>query len=113
MMNSRRLYRHGLILHAPKRIPNGGSFAFSGDNPAGDFGYTEADNAFTYADPGTSSGSFVRIEGLSGDLTLVMDARNASVSRLRMSGFQIVQVPEPTTGLLGVFGAFLFLRRRR
>jgi hypothetical protein len=79
-------------------------------------GYTEADSAFTWDATNTAVGSYLRIPGLTGStLTLEMDARNASVSRLRMSGFQIVQIiPEPSSFTLvaiGLLGLACRLRR--
>ena len=85
-------------------------------NPLGPFGYVEADYPFTYNDPLTPRGTYVQIEDLSGDLTLQLDALNTSTPRLRMSGFQIVEVvPEPSTGLAlaGIICWAISARRRR
>jgi hypothetical protein len=77
-------------------------------------GYTEVDSQFTWNSGTTGVGSYLRIEGLSGDLDLDMFARNSTTPRLRMSGFQIVAVPEPSAAaLLGLGGLALILRRRK
>ncbi len=95
-------------------------FQLDADNPNGTFGYVEADFDGTF-DTGTPTnvprGTYVHFdETLSGDLTLTVDAKYGA--RLRFSGFQIVQVPEPTTlltwSLLATLGiAFGWRRRKR
>jgi hypothetical protein len=61
---------------------------------------------------GTSQGTFVRISGLSGDLTLFTDGKNNPTSRLRVSGFQIVNaIPEPSSFGLLALGALLLTRK--
>lgn len=87
------------------------------NNPAGNFGYTEADNAFTWDAANTTRGSYLRIQNVTGStLTLDLSSKNPSTPRLRFSGFQVVQVPEPSSAaliLLGLGSAFLLRRRPR
>ena len=64
----------------------------------------------------TTVGSYVLFTDLSGDLTLTTDAFNTPHPRLRTSGIQIVEVPEPGTLVLLSFGVVLlvgFVRRKR
>jgi len=90
-------------------------FDFPASNPAGNFGYVEVDSTAPFSTTATPQGTFLRIQDLTGDLALSISSKNPTTPRLRFSGFQIVQVPEPSsvalagvtlTGLLGV-------RRRR
>lgn len=81
----------------------------TGGNP--DSGANRTDGpASTFSTSFTSDGSDVAItfEPLSGELG------NAVHNQLfAVNGFQLTQVPEPSTGLLGLLGAGFLLRRRR
>ena len=61
---------------------------------------------------GAVEGNWIRITGLTpdsnGDLGLNISGTNAA-----FSGFQLVQIPEPSAALLGSFGLLALLRRRR
>jgi hypothetical protein len=92
-------------------------FATPTDIPGGPFSYVEADNAFTFNSTNTTQGTFLRIKDVTGEtLTLTVSSKNASPSRLRMSGFQVVEaIPEPGSALCLTIGAgaLLGMRRRR
>ena len=82
---------------------------------ANNFAYLEANNQFTWNSTTTTRGTFLRIQDLTGStLTMVVAPQNTGSPRLRTSGFQVVQVPEPTSlSLLGLCGTLALLRRRR
>jgi len=89
-------------------------YASAGAIPGGQFAYVEANNQFTWDPATTTRGTYLRIQDLTGDLTMVVAPLNTGNARLRMSGFQVVQVPEPTSlSLLGLCGTLALLRRRR
>lgn len=85
------------------------------DIPGGTFNYSEADSQFTFNATNTSLGTFLRIADVTGStLTLTMSSKNVTTPRLRFSGFQIAEVPEPgSAALLGVAAAAALLARRR
>jgi len=57
-------------------------------------------------------GHYLLISGLSGDLTIT--TTNPAGGRAPLAGFQIVEVPEPSSAaLLGLGGLALILRRRK
>jgi hypothetical protein len=89
-------------------------FQFPGNIPGGPFAYVEADSLPPWSATTTAQGTYVYIPNLSGDLLLQLTAKNPTTPRLRFSGFQIVQVPEPSRALLVAFGILscLSLRRR-
>lgn len=80
----------------------------TGGNPSS--GTESPGPANTYDTTFTSTGAnvVIRFEPLSGELG------NAVHNQLfALNGFQLEQVPEPSTGILGLLGATLMLRRRR
>ena len=65
--------------------------------------YQEADSPFTFVLGTTELGTFLRIEGLSGDLTLYTDGKNpppVDHPRFHIAGFQIVNTTAATPGTL-------------
>lgn len=81
----------------------------TGGNP--DSGANRTDGpANTFASSFTANGAdvVVRFEPLSGEIAPAVHNQLFAVN-----GFQLTQVPEPSTGLLGLLGAGFLLRRRR
>lgn len=88
-------------------------FNFPADIPGGIAAYVEADNQFSW-NATTTRGTYLRIQNVYGStLNIGISAQNPGAPRLRFAGFQIVQVPEPTTLSLGVLTMLGFLRRKR
>lgn len=88
-------------------------FNFPADIPGGNSTYVEADNQFSW-NATTTRGTYLRIQSVSGStLNLDISAQNPGAPRLRFSGFQIVQIPEPAPLSLGALAMLGFLRRKR
>ncbi|MGE9267214.1 MAG: PEP-CTERM sorting domain-containing protein [Verrucomicrobiales bacterium] len=76
--------------------------------------YQEADSPFTYNEATTDLGTYLRLENITGStLTLTVSSKNPSTPRLRMSGFQVVEVPEPSGAALVGLGVLVSLTRRK
>lgn len=54
--------------------------------------------------------NYVKLSGLTGDSSIRMAATSGEV---HVGAFQIVQVPEPSSALLGGLGMLVLLRRKR
>ncbi len=76
-------------------------------------GGTAPGTAHTYQNPMWDASNTMVVSGLSGNLSIVGSARNAS-TRGAITGVQVVQIPEPGTfGMIAVFGGGLVLIRRK
>jgi len=80
--------------------------------------YIDANSPFSYSDDNTGNetgrGTYVRLQNITGsELTLLISAQNPGVPRLRMSGFQVVQVPEISSSMLVLLSSTLMLAKRR
>jgi hypothetical protein len=66
------------------------------------------------SNPNFDSTNTVFFEGLSGNLNVQMDGRNTvGTGRGTIAGFQLIQIPEPSTPLLAGIACFAILVRRR
>lgn len=71
--------------------------------------------AFTGTGVGNNSeGNYVVFTGITGtSFTLNAGGTAGTALRAPINGFQIIQVPEPTSALLVALGSLALLRRRR
>lgn len=88
-------------------------FNSPGDIPGGPTAYVEADSLPPWSDTTTDQGTYLRLPNITGDLALTISSKNVSVPRIRFSGFQIVEVPEPSAAAVGGIAALGLLSARR
>lgn len=74
---------------------------------------TTGDKSRWGGNPNLDAANTLMATGMSGNLTVNLPIRNGR-ERGSVSGIQIIQVPEPSTSLLGgLAGMMMLLRRRR